>query len=794
MPTATASSSVRDEALRRLGAGRDHEFVALALPHLHAAVDDEYIRLMLVRSYLRLGLITSAKELLDDAPPGAAAAELANLQASLAAVADAPIPWSRFAGQFDANLAALAPRFDVSPIRSAWTAHAGEYQLYRDRMGNDQIRELHQAGGWMWYPVLADHAAVENGRALPEAGAGTMPLPLVFEGVGLGAYFERVYRATLNTFLGYSCALFVVEPQAQRLALALHLRNWRDLLADPRVLVFAGPDCFDSLRAAWDKDWDLPFPSQVITTGSRPGHGVRTIDVVRAAAARREREIQESSRRLEEQYANRSPAYWARRFEESLAGRGESLRILTAVSTHTTFLQHSLRDAKRALESLGHRVLLLTEQTPFGIVGPRSYHRAIEEFEPDLFLVLDHFRLEFRGLIPGNLPVLTWDQDQLPHVVTRENLRGVAAHDFVAGCSKPRCVALGLDPRQCLYARVPTCPEQFGGDPLTDDEVARYGCDVSYVSHASQTPTQFHEQELGQYRDPPLQKLLNCLYELMPQALAEWPVTDGFVTTHLLDTAASRVGIRVLNEQLRTRIEGWYIWRLADRIFRHEALEWAAHWARERGRTLRIYGNGWDRHPTLAPFAAGPATNGRELLCIYRASRINLQLIPAGFIHQRALDGLAAGGFFLSRKVPRDTQGRVLRELNARITALGIDNLAALQRCDDVGLRRLLLAYVGPWLRHGARSAVDLYTLIRVNAELLHPDEVFPDFPAIVFDSQADLAAKADAFLTDDDARQGVAKRMRQVVIESFSYRATMDQFLHRMAKYLRDQVGAVSA
>ncbi|MCH8241496.1 MAG: GDP-mannose 4,6-dehydratase, partial [Planctomycetes bacterium] len=129
----------------------------------------------------------------------------------------------------------------------------------------------------------------------------------------------------------------------------------------------------------------------------------------------------------------RSPYDEGKRFAEALSGQGPPLRILAAVSTHTTFLQYSLRDAQRALQSLGHPCWVLTERQPYEILSPLTYHQAIREWNPDLFLVLDHIRPEFQGILPTNLPMLTWDQDQLPHVFTRANIRRIARQDFLVG-------------------------------------------------------------------------------------------------------------------------------------------------------------------------------------------------------------------------------------------------------------------------------------------------------------------------------------------------------------------------
>ncbi len=782
---AIGTSALRDEALARLSAGRRYEFLALANSHLQAEPDDAYVQLMVVRSYLELGLIAAARDALKAAVRQVDVPELDDLSRSLAKLSESPIPWATLTTQFEANLSAIPDRRMADAIRDAWSGASARYELFRDRNGHSQVRERDGQGVWSWFPILCNHEETDQNRALPPDIQANFPGPYLFEGVGLGGYFERVYHATKDTFLRFCCTLFLVEQRPERLGVALHLRDWTEILRDPRVRMFVGPGCMKELRQVWDHDFDLPFPVQVITTGSVPPNSVGAVKIVREAASDREITVRGAHEKLNLQYANRTIDVWARRFNEALSGPGKPLRVLAAVSIHTTFLQHSMRDAKRALEALGHEVVLLTEKTTFAVVGPMTYYKAIAEFDPDLFFVLDHLRPEIGALIPSNLPVLTWDQDQLPHVLTRKNLSGLADHDYLVGCSKLRCVSLGLDAKQCRYERVPTCPEQFSGDPLNESEFRQYQCDVSYVSHASQTPPEFHRDERKLYRDPALVRLLDCIYEQMPKVLAEHSVTDGFVTRHLLEAAMAQTGVVVKDEALRTRLESWYIWRLADRIFRHQALEWAADYVRATRRSFRIYGNGWEKHPSLAEFAAGPASNDRELLCIYRASRINLQLMPGGFIHQRALDGLAAGGFFLTRRTPGDMKGRVLRDLLRRMNQLGITDNNELLNAADAGLQRLLRAYVGPWSDCTPCEGVTLYEYLRMNAELVHADEAFEDLPTIAFNTAEELAAMADAFLADESTRLETARRMREVVTQSFSYRAAIDRFLRNMTDFL---------
>ena len=787
MPTLTVDAH-REQMMQALQAADRYRFLNMAAPYLRVCPEDHYVRLMAVRSYLEFGLIAPARDLLDSLEATAGTpAELMSVRQSLASVSGGQIPWSQHAGRYGENLAALRERgVDIAPIREAWNRQQDLYQLFSDRNGASQVRVRDEQGVWTWVTPLENHGAVDDSQPLPLDIQTNMPGPYLFEGLALGGYFERVYKASRDTFLGFSCALFVVESNPAAIAVPLHLCDWGEILADRRVFIFVGDSWADQLRRAWDEDVDLPLPRQLYRLGATASDDATpVVDVVHDVQRAREEAVARSLDDLEARYAPRDVAYWARRIAEALSGQGPPLRILAAVSTHTTFLQYSIRDAQRAFESLGHRCIVLSEKTPYDTVGHLTYHNAMRELDPDIFFALDHLRPEFSTVIPRNLPILTWDQDQLPHVITRANIAGLAGHDFVVGCSKSQSVALGANPKQFLSTCMPTCPEQFGGQPLSEEESDRYACDVSYVSHASQTAQSFHEEERAGQSDPRLAQLLDVMYELMQKMLQEHDAATGAVMSVVLEEGKRRCGIETLDKDLTNRLMNWYLWRLGDRLFRHQALEWVAQWTRRSGRSFRIYGNGWDKHPTLAEFAAGPAANGRELLCVYRASRINLQLMPAGFIHQRALDGLAAGGFFLTRSTPNDLKERVLRRLNACIQEMNIASTRQLMESDDDTLRSLCREYFGDGLLSVDPDKDDVLGGLETATELPTPDEVFPHFREIVFDSASTFAAAADRFLEDESRRRFLTAEMRDVVIKRFSYQAAMDQFLRAMADYL---------
>ncbi len=779
----------RERLMRLLERGEAHAFLTLSDPYVRACPDDHFIRLMMIREYLKVGLVTPARELVD-IPGSDTPEEIAALRNQLAALRSEGIDWSSRTVRFERNLAALAGRgIEVLPIANAWSAARDRFELFQDRAGNEQVRRRDQAGRWRWIPLLGDHRAIAHRQPLPDDAKSQVPGPYLFEGIDLGWYFERVYEATRDTFLGFSCAMFVVEPDPALLAVVFHLHDWEALLADRRVLLFTGPAWRDALHGIWEADPDLPLPTRSFKLSNfRPGCSPSALEIAREAGRKRERLCIVSRDALEARYSRRSVRYWSERFDAALSGKEEPLRILAAVSTHTTFLKHSMRDAQRALESLGHRCVVLSEGTNYQVTGPLTFCDAIRDLDPDLFFIIDHVRPEFRTVIPDNLPVLTWDQDCLPHVMTKANLDQIAPHDFLIGCSKTRFLGYGYDGRQYMPTMVPTCPEQFSGAPLSDEEWRRYACDVSYVSHASQTPEAFHAEERTRQQDPKAVEFLDTLYRLMPVALQKYGVASGALCAEVIRKASRCCGIEIRDTEFRNWLFQWYLWRLGDRMFRHEALEWAANWVRATGRSLRIYGNGWKRHSTLSAFAAGPANNGRELLCIHRASKINLQLMPAGLLHQRSLDGLAGGGFFLTRATPGDTAGAAIRRAHARIEELGLRTTKELVETTDATLRSLLTDQFGEWYLRADEHEADILGHVRTCAEQLCADDAFPRLSSVRFASELEFTRKAEHFLANEAVRHELTEEMRQIVVEHFSYVSVMKRALHSMADYLRSE------
>jgi hypothetical protein len=156
-------------------------------------------------------------------------------------------------------------------------------------------------------------------------------------------------------------------------------------------------------------------------------------------------------------------------------------------------------------------------------------------------------------------------------------------------------------------------------------------------------------------------------------------------------------------------------------------------------------------------------------------------------MHSRVLDGLAAGGFFLYRLATeaRDLDGTEKARLlmTRRAFETGCVTFGQLEASTDPLI-------VGPW--QYARSVIQLgkpderCRWLDIWEAAPSEETQFPDLPEITFANQHQFNEMADRYLASDDLRRSVGGRLRQVVIDRFSYDARWKQFLSGIASGLR--------
>lgn len=748
-----------------------------------------------VRVLGELGLGTAAHQLLSCFDEDLRRSpEISELERSIRSRPSGLVPWTSRRRRFEANLAALSAQDAAAAdqVLHVWPEASQQFEMHACTDGNVQIRRCGPPWPPRWWPALDDHRArapeVVNARR-----TGLLPPPLVFEGVGLGWEVLEGFDKTTNVFLQASAALFVIEPDPTAVALVFHLHDWRAHLRCSRFRLFVGSDAGRRLAALLESDTRWPVADRVCSIDSPTqvapvGSGA----IMAAVAGARAAKVEEITREITRRYDGRDARYWAARFADAMEDNGRAagrpLRVLGITSLHTTFLQFSMRDCLRAIERLGHRTKLLIEDDQHLCLDASAVLRAQLEFEPDVVLLLSRMRYEMPQTIPSVIPSITWDQDSLPWVFDASCRPQLAWNDFLMGFTAITASRkFGWASHRCRNCKMAGSVDTYCADPLPESQLAPLRCDLSYVSHASATV----EQELvhvdGWLAEVRLRDLFRATVEHWRPRWRAGEAFPGPTMATLVDLAERQSW--TLSPEERAKVSQ-AVQRVGDRLFRHQALEWVADWADRTGAVFRLWGNGWEQHPRLARYARGSTRNGHELRCVYQASKVNLQLMGFGFLHQRALDGLMAGAFFMTRRCPADDQGPAIRELAGLLEQHSVrtrGDLAALTEASAHSKIEACMAALNIDPRVLCEEAVDY---LRACAGSDYAAEVVPRFSEISFTSASEFAAKAAVFLADADVRQRYATQMREALVSGYSYEARMAEML----TFLRDGFRAQAA
>lgn len=695
------------------------------------------------------------------------------------------VPWKSRARRFAANVAALARR-DAAGAKLVEEAAKGldRFELHCAGDGNFQILEMGRPVHAGWLRGLANHKSMEGVWAF-DRSTPTIPAPMAFEGLGFGWLFLEVLRSTERSYLNYSCALYVIEGDPLALAMVMHLHDLQEVIGAERVRWFIGMNAEEAkaaFRRGLEEHATWSAPEQIVRQSLRCGEGYATEvvarEIMQRRAAKRERDLAEARA----WYADKTPAYWARRFEEALSGRergggGEKLRVLGITSRFTTVLRHSMKELCAAVNGAGHEMRVAMEPDDYSVEN--LYVAEIAEWQPDLIILISRMRYE-NPLLPGNVPFVCWDQDNLPCMRTEKATESLDALTYVAGSGAAYGYTfLGWPRRNLIFCELAGATHRYSGRAFPEEVLAPHRCDVSFVSNASGMPEEMRGQQRGMWKN---NEMAGAIYEEVSSLIIAGMENGGTWEHHSIlrevRKASEGRGVRLTANWENEVVIALAL--LSDRCFRHAALQWVRRWCEKTGRTLRLYGQGWEKHPDFATYAAGYAQQGEGLMAIYQASRINLHLMESGgFYHSRPLDGLAAGGFFLTRTSPNDgAEEKVVRAqlvLAERAKVLGLVTKGDLERCADEavveawGVMRHYFAEMG----EGERIAG-----LAVWGELLPPRVVFPELERISFSNAVEFETLAERYLSNEAERVEMAQAMQDRVRREMSYSRRWEQFV----------------
>lgn len=631
-------------------------------------------------------------------------------------------------------------------------------------------------------PLAAASAALPGLYEQTQSGE-----PVALRGVGDG-YLVRVLANNPPTlFMDKQQPVFLIEPEPQILLQCLMIHDYTGAagpIEQPRFHWFVGNEWDVSLEQALRDDRFLQAPSVTVGQGlDTPQFPERLRMIVERLLDRDAGAMAEVS----EYYDRRSAADFA----DAFSGAGRPPRVLLLTTRFSTVLQYSTRDAAAAFERLGWEARVVIEPSSHHRVMRSAITAALAEFKPDLIFQIDHLRHEHGGLFPVNLPFACWIQDHLPHLMSPAAGEHVEDFDFVLTDAIGTYVdKFGYPARQCVpLPKLVVYTEPAVLEDAQDD-------DLVFVSNASQTVGAMTADALRQYGTNSnaaelISRCCRAISEIYERGDA-LPAYNHVCT--VLHATMTQLGLSLPAEGFDV-LARWMTHPFNDALYRQQALRWAAAAAQEQGLTLALYGKGWEAHPEFRPYARGPIAYGEPLRRLTRRSRINLQIVPYLCLHQRLLDGLMAGGFFLVRTHPADLAPaallRFLDESDARSAATSDQARALLPPNRRDALAEFIEACRPCMCSTGREDVVATTREWESAGQLTARDGPLPMLSETGFHDSASLSLRVSTFANSAVLRDPISARQRRSVGARLTYDAGIRRVVGRIQQLLLDTAGA---
>ncbi|MEM8757309.1 MAG: hypothetical protein AAGF47_05960 [Planctomycetota bacterium] len=466
------------------------------------------------------------------------------------------------------------------------------------------------------------------------------PAPIVIEGLSPPWLLHEIARATPPLETGYQPAIWVVQADEHEFFDGCAAADLAGLLAEPRIRVFVGPSAKQDFEAALAEPLRQPQAAIVLPTVRRrlePKVG----ELIRLAVKRQAADHAARVARLAERDAQTTPA--ERRV--SLARRDRPRRVALIAGRFTTVLKPMIDDLAGAFEDAGWQTRVLSEPSDHRQLVPASYSAALEEFDPDLVVAANHAREDMDRVLAGRvmprgLPWVTWVQDSMPHLLGASSGSSIGELDLAIGHISSAMVRdCGYPAERVIAAPMVASERKFAPAESAPREETIH---IAAFTNHSETPDAMRLRLIREAAATPgLAQIVTALADAA-MSIADKPMHR----THALH-ACRDAAERIVPTTDRATIENLtqnVALRLVDRVLRHRTLGWGRSICDRRGWTMRIFGRGWESHPSLGHLAAGELRHGPELAAAYRAARLTLHASCIAPMHQRLLECALAGG------------------------------------------------------------------------------------------------------------------------------------------------------
>lgn len=342
--------------------------------------------------------------------------------------------------------------------------------------------------------------------------------------------------------------------------------------------------------------------------------------------------------------------------------RSGKARIGFLTSRFTTMLQYSIRDCGTACERLGipHRIMI--EDHNLNRITEAGLAKFFREFQPELFLVIDHFRWEY-PVIPPEIPYITWIQDPMDSIMDPQSAKRVGDRDFLLSIyySGREFSGIGYPKDRLIDYPMPVNDELYKTYSLSDQEISNFRADVCVFSHLGNPEIGFQgfirEFEKVDNRAM-LEKILSKLYSTVLVAGREgrfFYSIDEYC--NLIEGTLKDFGMG-LRRDLVEKVASLFRIEAGFRISRSVPVEWLA----EKGYDLALYGREWPGHPIVGRFARGVAQNGEPLSRILNACKIVVGNNPGMTSHARVFEAFLSNALYIGTNIPAEHDWANIRE------------------------------------------------------------------------------------------------------------------------------------
>jgi hypothetical protein len=594
--------------------------------------------------------------------------------------------------------------------------------------------------------------------------------------------------AELEAGVRFRQRVLLFEPDAATVAATFGSVDLRENGVDlQRLVVFTGPTWVQQLRQWLTERIDHALPRLLIDAGAGKAacHQAQTLlntighDQMAMTRALSPDDVACPERGRLDPLAARAML--------AEAARGErSLTILVLGSQHTTYVRHSLQGLCQALQELGHRVHLFDEPDVSTVFTPLAYRRVIEQTTPDLIVLTNYPRLTLKGAAPNDIPFVCWLQDAMPHLFQPEAGASINDTEMLIGNALPELSQdFGYPAHAMASWCVPACDRRFHPGRVEPELRLALACDVAFVSNHSESVDAMCARLLsGRPENDIVGRLILPLRRALADALDQCvDRSPREVVDAVIKETACRVNGKPLNESAAAIVRHSIAIPLMGRMFRHQALGWAADICQRRGWSMRIYGNGWEDTPGLADLAAGPIEHGERLRACYQTARVHLHLDQVTLTHQRVFECAMSGGLPIAR-FHRDA----LYSLEAVAADEARDLGAARWEDCPLGARYLQACAEHRVTPRELRAVMDAFPPFGRRARettgtVFDAHWLYAGFDGSTFTDPASLERLLERAITDPAWRDARSAAMRERMVATVSTRAFAKHMLARAAQ-----------